>query len=575
MPHKRNPALSVLIRRAALAGPGLAATVHLAAATTVDERPDGAWHAEWAALRDLGRRTVVAASQTRDLLADLRVDAERMAVNLDGAEGIRAEQQSMAALVGAEPSATYLGATSRWIEVAVRRAETYLTVDGRETEGDDVSIPTIAGVQLSEPSAGPLLVLGPSLGTSATTLWSPTAALLAERFHVIGWDLPGHGRSTAVGDGFTMGELAAGVLTLVETVLAERGEPGGTFGYAGDSAGGAVGLQLLLDHPGRLTGAVLLCTGAKIGEPEGWHERAATVRASGTPVMVTGSAERWFAAGFLAAHSDVAAGLLSNLQHADREGYAQVCDALAGFDVRARLAEITAPVLAVAGAEDVATPPALLAEIAAGVRNGRLVVLDGVAHLAPAEAPEEVARLIVEHLGGWLAHPPGDVRGGTGGAPRGARRRPRRSRHRGDHRLHPGVPGAHHPVRLGDHLDPAGAGSSQPLADHADRPGRPRASRGAGDAHPGRPDQRSEPGRDQGAAAPVRHLLRGAGRQHRFPHRPAGLRRPRRLTLPSPSTACYPVRRENMRSQSEHTPTPLVLQHTRSPNSAPAWSTSR
>ena len=133
MPHKRNPALSVLIRRAALAGPGLAATVHLAAATTVDERPDGAWHAEWAALRDLGRRTVVAASQTSDLLADLRVDTERMAANLDRAEGVRAEQQSMAALVGAEPSASYLGATPRWIEAAVRRAETYLTAAGQRS----------------------------------------------------------------------------------------------------------------------------------------------------------------------------------------------------------------------------------------------------------------------------------------------------------------------------------------------------------------------------------------------------------------------------------------------------------
>ena len=49
-----------------------------------------------------------------------------------------------------------------------------------------MSIPTISGVQLSEPGAGPLLVLGPSLGTSATTLWSSAAALLAEHFHVIG-----------------------------------------------------------------------------------------------------------------------------------------------------------------------------------------------------------------------------------------------------------------------------------------------------------------------------------------------------------------------------------------------------
>ncbi len=136
MPHKRNPALSVLIRRAALAGPGLAATVHLAAATTVDERPDGAWHAEWAALRDLGRRTVVAASQTSDLLADLRVDTERMAAHLDRATGIDAEQRSMAALIGTEPSAGYLGATPRWIAAAVHRGEAYLAAadhDRKET----------------------------------------------------------------------------------------------------------------------------------------------------------------------------------------------------------------------------------------------------------------------------------------------------------------------------------------------------------------------------------------------------------------------------------------------------------
>ena len=132
MPHKRNPALSVVIRRAALAGPGLAATVHLAAATTVDERPDGAWHAEWAALRDLGRRTVIAASQTSDLLADLQVDVERMAANLDRAEGVRAEQHSMAALVGAEPSQTYLGATPRWIAAAERRARAFLTAVGQD-----------------------------------------------------------------------------------------------------------------------------------------------------------------------------------------------------------------------------------------------------------------------------------------------------------------------------------------------------------------------------------------------------------------------------------------------------------
>jgi 3-carboxy-cis,cis-muconate cycloisomerase len=82
MPHKANPVLSVLVRRAALTTPQLAATLHLAAAEQVDERADGAWHAEWDTLRVLTRRTAVAASQTAELLGGLRVHPDRMAQNL-------------------------------------------------------------------------------------------------------------------------------------------------------------------------------------------------------------------------------------------------------------------------------------------------------------------------------------------------------------------------------------------------------------------------------------------------------------------------------------------------------------
>jgi 3-carboxy-cis,cis-muconate cycloisomerase len=89
MPHKANPVLSVLVRRAALTTPQLAATLHLAAADQVDERADGAWHAEWDTLRLLARRTAVAASQTAELLAGLRVHPGRMKANLAAAEEAR------------------------------------------------------------------------------------------------------------------------------------------------------------------------------------------------------------------------------------------------------------------------------------------------------------------------------------------------------------------------------------------------------------------------------------------------------------------------------------------------------
>jgi 3-oxoadipate enol-lactonase / 4-carboxymuconolactone decarboxylase len=261
-----------------------------------------------------------------------------------------------------------------------------------------MSVPRINGVQLSDPSAGPLLLLGNSIGTSGTALWSASAALLGERFHVVAWDLPGHGQNTnPVSAGFTMAELAAGVLAFADRVLTDRGEPGGRLYYAGDSLGGVVGLQALLDAPDRIIAAVLLCTGAKIGDAESWRERAARVRALGTTVVINQSVERWFAPGFLQREPQVASRLLDSLRAADAEAYALACEALADFDVRSRLGEITVPVLAVAGAEDFATPPALLAEIVHGVQHGELQILDGAAHLAPAEAPEEVAKLIVKH----------------------------------------------------------------------------------------------------------------------------------------------------------------------------------
>ncbi|MEI7058850.1 alpha/beta fold hydrolase [Nocardioides sp. CCNWLW239] len=258
--------------------------------------------------------------------------------------------------------------------------------------------PRITAVELAGDASKPLLVVGPSLGTSVTALWSATAELLADSFHVIGWELPGHGHGTPTTDAFSMADLAAGVLASVDRVLTDRGERHGAFAYAGDSVGGAVGLQLLLDAPTRVEAAVLTNTGAKIGEPAGWNDRAATVREAGTASQIAGSTQRWFAPGFLERQPERGGILLHSLRDADAESYALVCDALAAYDVRGRLAEITAPVLAIAGVDDAPTPPASLEEIAVGVRSGRLVALDGVGHLAPAEAPHAVASLITSHV---------------------------------------------------------------------------------------------------------------------------------------------------------------------------------
>ncbi|MBO0677587.1 4-carboxymuconolactone decarboxylase [Mycolicibacterium sp. S2-37] len=255
-----------------------------------------------------------------------------------------------------------------------------------------MTVPAVATVDFGGPDAGPLILLGPSLGTSAATLWGGVAQALIADAHVVGWDLPGHGRSGVAGP-FTMGELAAAVVSLADRLDAEM------FHYAGDSVGGCVGLQLALDFPHRLSTATLLCTGAVVGTPDGWRDRAATVRAGGIAPMVAAAPQRWFAEGFTGRNPGVAAALLDSLRHTDAESYAQTCDVLAAFDVSDRLPEIATPVLAVAGRADVPTPPDSLQRIASGVQAGRSVVLDGVGHLAPAEAPDRVAALIREHTG--------------------------------------------------------------------------------------------------------------------------------------------------------------------------------
>ncbi len=117
MPHKRNPVLSVLVRSAALQAPLLGAQLHLAAAQAVDERPDGAWHSEWPALRRLLELTVTAASQTAELVAGLEVDAVAMAARAkSAADDLLAERGR-----GSGDPVDYLGESSAFVDAVLGR----------------------------------------------------------------------------------------------------------------------------------------------------------------------------------------------------------------------------------------------------------------------------------------------------------------------------------------------------------------------------------------------------------------------------------------------------------------------
>ncbi|OIJ93106.1 3-oxoadipate enol-lactonase [Streptomyces monashensis] len=239
------------------------------------------------------------------------------------------------------------------------------------------------------PASAPPLLLGPSLGTSYA-LWDAVAPELSVTHRVMRWDLPGHGGSAAdlIGPGATVGDLAALVLDLADALDVDR------FAYAGVSLGGAVGLHLAVHHPDRLTSLAVLCSSAHFGGGAAWSERAERVRREGLEWLVESADARWFTPGFTVPR------LVRDHREADPRAYAACCDALAAFDLRHRLGEITVPTLLVAGREDPATPPAHLRELADAVPGATLVELPGASHLAPAQCPQAVSTALRSQLDG-------------------------------------------------------------------------------------------------------------------------------------------------------------------------------
>ena len=94
-----------------------------------------------------------------------------------------------------------------------------------------------------------------------------------------------------------------------------------------------------------------------------------------------------------------------------REGYAGAGAAIRDMDLRASNAEIRVPMLLIAGADDPATPPAMLEDIRSRVPQAELVVLPRAAHIPAVEQADRVSR----YLGAFLDGLTGARASGSGG----------------------------------------------------------------------------------------------------------------------------------------------------------------
>jgi 3-oxoadipate enol-lactonase len=246
--------------------------------------------------------------------------------------------------------------------------------------------------QIDGSAGGRVLLLGGSLGTTLA-MWEPQLAPLAGDTRVIRFDHRGHGGSPAPDGPYSIEDLGTDVLALLDRLGLER------VSYCGLSIGGMVGQWLAINAPERIEQLVLICTSAHLPPADAWLARAATVRQAGTPEVVADAVlARWFTEPYAQLHPEVVARCRRMLVGTPAEPYAGCCEAIAALDLRAGLAQITAPTLVIAGRQDPAIPPEHGRAIAAAVPGARLEVLDGAAHLASIERATEVSGLIADHL---------------------------------------------------------------------------------------------------------------------------------------------------------------------------------
>lgn len=231
-------------------------------------------------------------------------------------------------------------------------------------------------------------------GAAASHLvWPATLRRIPGR-RVLSIDLPGHGRSA----GLTLEkpgceyveDYAASVAQLLQALALE------TAIIIGHSMGGAVAQQLALDYASNVAGLVLVGTGAILRVNPEILASAQTDLPAVADMIVKWAWSR------SAVTDDTArlkaqdrAQILANPPAIVYGDYL----ACSRFDVRERLAEISAPTLVVGGDQDKMTPLALSESLAESIQHSTLVTVVGGGHMMMLEQ----SATVVSAIKTWIA----------------------------------------------------------------------------------------------------------------------------------------------------------------------------
>lgn len=244
-------------------------------------------------------------------------------------------------------------------------------------------------VALQGTDSGLPIVLSHALGLDLH-MWDGLAAELGKSHPVLRYDHRGHGGSAVPEAAFTMDDLVDDAARLIR----EWGR--GPVLFIGLSMGGMVGQGLAIRHPELVKGVVLANTTSQYPDAAktAWVQRIETVKAGGMAAVADMVVQRYLHEDHRQAHPAQAEALRSRLLRTSPQSYAAACAAVMSVDWQARLGEVKAPTLVIAGARDAGATPAMAQAIAEQVPGAQLEVLADASHLSVQETPAEFNRLL-------------------------------------------------------------------------------------------------------------------------------------------------------------------------------------
>jgi len=108
--------------------------------------------------------------------------------------------------------------------------------------------------------------------------------------------------------------------------------------------------------------------------------------------------DRWISMRHRREHPEAFKAVVAMVMTTPPEGYIGCCEAIAGYDVRARLGEISCPTLVIAGGEDPGTTVEDAKDIHAGISGSELAVIPEGRHLLNVDRKEAFNTLLFDWL---------------------------------------------------------------------------------------------------------------------------------------------------------------------------------